>query len=85
MESASIAEQKRAHMERLQSQSFDMLEDVVDVVEADDDSASRRTGSSHHSIFRKSVAFVVGSDILGNGVVDSRRVTKQEHVNNLQK
>lgn len=81
MEAASYEEQKKAHMERVQSQSFDALEEDIYVVE-DDDATSMMSDASHHSRFRKSIAFFVGSDVLHSDEVrrrDSRRITLQNN------
>lgn len=75
MEKISLEDQRRAQLMRMQSQSFDPLEEVVDVVEEDNDELLQ-------SPFRKSVAFIVGTDMLRDSVKSSRRVTRQENNNN---
>lgn len=81
MEAApSFEEQKQAQMLRVQSQSFDPLEEVVDVIDDDEDNASGRSEVSHTSRFRKSVAFFVGTDVLREKTQDSRRVTRRENI-----
>lgn len=79
METSSIDDQRRAQLMRMQSQSFDPLEEVVDVVE-DDDSDSKRSSAASQPRFRRSVAFFIGSDVLKEKEVGSaRRVTIQNN------
>lgn len=83
MDTASLAEQKQAHLERIQSQSFDELGGVIEIVEDDNDDddndvgSSKRSSSAHSTRFRKSVAFFIGSDVLRER--DNQQKQQAEH------
>lgn len=61
MEAASEIQRRQAEFMRMQSQSFDILEEDIFVV---DDNLSTTSSVSHRSRFRKSIAFFIGSDLL---------------------